>query len=150
MSVHRIRAERAELMTQQDARGVSVGDLVALDARRAGIVKRLDRRARVLEVQPLRQSRATLDKAIRGFSGFTGMDAGAVTTVPQQPAGVAFLIGTLDAVCYTTVRDGKRESYIHRFKKAARPLLASSHDGQQILILGGGYRFTDRGIVDHD
>ena len=57
-------------------------------------------------------------------------------------------VGYLDAVMYETVRDGKTEKYIHRFKKQARPLLCSSYDGTQLLILGGGYDFTDRGIVD--
>lgn len=50
---------------------------------------------------------------------------------------------------YTTVRDGKKERYIHNFKKSARPNLVASHDGAKIALIGGNYRFTDRGIVDN-
>jgi len=66
------------------------------------------------------------------------------------PIDVAFKIGTCDGVLYTTMRDGVKESYIHKFRKKSRPLLVSSHDGKQIMILGGGYSFTERGIVDKD
>jgi hypothetical protein len=61
---------------------------------------------------------------------------------------VAFKIGDCDGILYTTVRDGVTESYIHKFKKKSRPVLASSFDGKQLLILAGGYEFTERGIVD--
>jgi hypothetical protein len=37
---------------------------------------------------------------------------------------------------------------VHRFKKKSRPLLAASHDGTQLYILGGEYAFTDAGIID--
>lgn len=58
------------------------------------------------------------------------------------------IVGYLDGVMYDTVRDGKREKYIHEFANHARPLLATSHDGRSLYILGGGFRFTERGIVD--
>ena len=61
---------------------------------------------------------------------------------------VALLVGHLDGVMYTTVRDGKKEKYIHRFKLKSRPLLITSHDGTQLIILGGEYDFTELGIVD--
>jgi len=62
---------------------------------------------------------------------------------------VALKIGQCDGVLYTTVRDGKTERYIHKFKKSSRPLLAVSFDGRQLIMLGGAYQFTDRGIVDN-
>jgi hypothetical protein len=54
----------------------------------------------------------------------------------------------LDFVGYTTVRDGKRERYIHRFRKKSRPLLAASSDGTSLQILGGEFEFTEAGIED--
>ncbi len=66
--------------------------------------------------------------------------------IPRHDVGV--LIGECDGILYTTVRDGKKESYIHKFKKKARPIFAVSHDGTQLYLLMGAYRFTDRGIVD--
>jgi hypothetical protein len=56
--------------------------------------------------------------------------------------------GELLAVEYETVRDGKTERYRHSFRKESRPLLAARHDGKRIFIVGGRYRFTDRGITD--
>lgn len=150
MKLYSIPADQAELLTQQNSGGVSIHDLVALPNNRCGLVTKLDRKRRLVIARGLNVSRRDVDKATKGFTRFTGMAAGGVATVPAQPSGVAFLIGSLDAVCYTAVRDGKTEKYIHRFKKAARPLLASSHDGQSLLILGGGYRFTERGIVDDE
>lgn len=61
---------------------------------------------------------------------------------------VGLKIGHLDGVLYTTVRDGKTEKYIHKFKRSSRPLLAVSFDGKNLIMLGGAYQFTERGIVD--
>jgi hypothetical protein len=58
------------------------------------------------------------------------------------------VVGKLDGVMYETVRDGRTEKYVHEFANYARPLLATSHDGRSLYILGGGFRFTERGIVD--
>lgn len=143
-----LQAQDVVMVTQQDSRGISVADMVQLPGDKVGIVQAIDAKKRTVKVQPLAASRLDVDNAIKGYSEFTGMEPGAVTTAPAQPQGVAFLVGSLDAVCYTTVRDGVTEKYIHRFRKASRPLLASSHDGKSLLILGGGYRFTERGIVD--
>ncbi len=71
-----------------------------------------------------------------------------MNTVRMRRHDTALLIGDLDGVLYTTVRDGLKESYVHKFRKKSRPQLASSFDGKQLYILGGGYAFTDRGIVD--
>jgi hypothetical protein len=49
---------------------------------------------------------------------------------------------------YVTRRDGKTEHYIHRFGSASRPLFAVTHDGKQLLLLGGDYDFTEKGIED--
>lgn len=89
-----------------------------------------------------------LDQAIRLYREFTGMDPEFVDTVELPVHDTGMIIGQCDGVLYTTVRDGKRESYIHEFKKKARPILAVSSDGSQLYLLMGAYRFTDRGIVD--
>jgi len=91
---------------------------------------------------------AQVTAAIDLFKDFRGDDPEFIDTLKVHWPTVAFVVGYLDHVGYTTIRDGKTESYIHRFKKRSRPLLASSHDGKQLIILGGGYDFTERGIVD--
>ncbi|MCP4924901.1 MAG: hypothetical protein GY916_03040 [Gammaproteobacteria bacterium] len=93
-------------------------------------------------------SRAKIKEAVARYADFTGHQPDALTVVDTPNHDTAFAIGELDGVMYTTVRDGKQESYAHEFKKRSRPLLASSFDGGQLYILSGGYAFTDRGIVD--
>lgn len=83
------------------------------------------------------------------FERFTAHDPMPIAsiTVPPLPKAVA-VIGELDAVEYTTVRAGKVEAYRHDFADGDRALLCVSPDGRQLLIVGGRYKFTARGIVD--
>ena len=67
-----------------------------------------------------------------------------VKSLPKVAVGV----GVCDGILYTTVRDGRTEKYIHKFKAADKPILAVTPDGKQILLLAGNYTFTERGIVD--
>lgn len=91
-------------------------------------------------------SREKINKAVKLFENFTGENPEYIDTVDLPVDSVAMAIGHCDAVMYETVRDGKKEKYIHKFKKGARPVLAVSSDGKQLYILGGNYIFTDRGI----
>lgn len=83
------------------------------------------------------------------YERFTGHDAESIgeIEVPPLPKEVA-VIGECDGVLYTTVRDGKTEKYIHEFAASDKPLLCVSPDGRQLLMVGGRYLFTERGIVD--
>lgn len=53
-------------------------------------------------------------------------------------------VGSLDGLIYTPL--GERRKYIHKFKRNARPVLVVTHDGDQIYILAGEYKFTERGF----
>lgn len=60
------------------------------------------------------------------------------------------VLGELHGVIYETDRyEGKRQKYLHRFKKGSRPLLVTGHDGRGLYIVGGRYTVTDSGIVDN-
>lgn len=81
------------------------------------------------------------------YSSFTGKRPHDITQVrfpPLPKAGLAF--GELMELGYRSFRDGK--PYRHAFTKKAQPLLIASHDGLQIVIFGGRFKFTDRGIED--
>jgi hypothetical protein len=80
------------------------------------------------------------------FTGHTDLKAVKIKAPTMPKAMLA--IGHCDGVLYSTVRDGKAEKYIHRFRKDSRPLLTASPDGKQLFMLGGAYDFTERGIVD--
>ncbi|HJZ10844.1 MAG TPA: hypothetical protein VJ521_01755 [Acidobacteriota bacterium] len=90
-----------------------------------------------------------IDRASNLYSRFTGHTIDTVTNahVPNLPA-VALVIGDVDGLLYTTIRDSKQEKYIHKFKAKDRPLFVVSDDGKQIFLLGGNFDFTEQGIVD--
>ncbi len=92
--------------------------------------------------------RREIEQAAALFEAFTGKRADRMERIPLQPmpkAGLAF--GELLEVGYISFRDGR--PYRHTFRKvSSRPLLVASHDGKQVLMLGGAYAFTDRGIED--
>jgi hypothetical protein len=89
-----------------------------------------------------------INAAIKLFEDFTGDKPEYIDTVKLPIDTVCMAIGHCDGILYTTVREGQTEEYIHKFKKGARPVLAVSSDGKQLYLLGGDYRFTDRGIED--
>lgn len=102
---------------------------------------------RVTRVLPATNPRVR--EAAQRFERFTGHKAESANVVPfPAMPREAFAIGSLVGVIYETVRDGERETYVHRFRKGSRPLLAATFDGTRLVIVGGRYRFTDRGIVD--
>lgn len=82
----------------------------------------------------------------RRFSGHEPESIGKIKVPPMPKVAVA--VGEIDGVLYTTVRDGKTEKYIHKFHSKDKPLFAVSPDGKQLFLIGGNYRFTERGIVD--
>lgn len=92
---------------------------------------------------------ADLKRAARLYEDFTGHEAEIVAKVkkPVYPDAV-LVVGDCDGILYTTVRDGKVERYIHEFRQKSRPLFCVSPDGKTLLLLGGAFQFTDRGIVD--
>ena len=83
------------------------------------------------------------------YERFTGHDPVSLgkVTVPDIPKSLA-CIGVCDGILYSTVRDGRLEKYIHKFKASDAPLFCVSPDGTQIVFVGGEYDFTERGIVD--
>lgn len=77
------------------------------------------------------------------------MDGEIIGTVniPPRPDTLA-VIGEIDGIMYSTIREGKLEKYLHEFKPNSRPLFCVSPDGKTIHLIGGSYDFTARGIVD--
>jgi len=83
------------------------------------------------------------------YREFSGHEPDEVEYVqkPEIP-DVLTVIGELEAVIYSTVRDGENERYIHKFKPSSRAMLCVTPNGDQLVLIGGKYLFTDRGIVD--
>jgi len=92
---------------------------------------------------------ADIARATKLFTSFRGaqpVEVRRVAIPPMPRAGLT--VGELLGIMYRTERDGRVENYVHRFKKSARPILVAAPDGRPLLILGGEYRVTDRGIED--
>lgn len=94
-------------------------------------------------------SRAKLDRAANLFEQFTGHAAEKVREVKHNFPDTCLTVGKCEGILYETVRDGKTEHYIHKFKKSARPVLGASYDGTQLVLIGGDFVFTDAGITDN-
>ena len=97
---------------------------------------------------PSRGTRADVRQARRLFKDFSGHDPQSLQKVRIPHTKAGFVIGDLDGVLYTAIRDGKKEKYIHKFKAKSRPLLVSSSDGLSLHIIGGKYAFLETGIND--
>ena len=98
----------------------------------------------------LRESeRADFERAARLYEDFSGHQAGPLVRIKAKALPrVGIVIGHCDGLLYSTVRDGVKEKYIHKFRAKDRPLFVVSPDGDQLLLIGGEYDFTERGIVD--
>lgn len=89
-----------------------------------------------------------LRQAAELLEEFSGHKPTEVLRVHRRPFRKGLVIGEMDGVLYSTVRDGVAERYIHRFRKSSRPLLAASSDGTQLEIVGGRFQMTEAGIED--
>lgn len=94
------------------------------------------------------ETRADLSAASKRLEEFSGHEASEVLRVKEPHFKKGLVIGPLHGLLYGTVRDGRSENYIHRFRKISRPLLAASSDGKSLRIVGGRFQFTEAGIED--
>ena len=65
-------------------------------------------------------------------------------TLPKS----VWVMGHLEAVEYFTTIDGVATKFRHKFAKGSRPLLCAGNSRNQLLLVGGRFHVTDRGIVD--
>ncbi len=107
---------------------------------------REDERRRTRKNPSLRSEIAQAKKLGLSFSGHRQNKA--VVLRRPSPGRVRVAIGPVSGILYFAKRDGRTEQYLHRFGKKSRPLLATNKDGSRLELLGGAFRFTDRGIED--
>lgn len=86
--------------------------------------------------------------AVRLYRDFREKEPKRLATIDFRVPAAVMVIGYVDEICYTTTHGKKVVSYRHPFQEGSRPLLVASSNGKQLLLLGGRYKFTDRGIVD--
>ncbi len=83
------------------------------------------------------------ERLFRDFHGRNPRD-NEIATVKQTTPEETLEVGELYGVMYKV--KGTKEPYLHRFG-SSRPKLLVSADGKQIYIVGGKYKFTDRGFI---
>lgn len=90
-----------------------------------------------------------MTEAARRLSEFVGREIGEFVEVEANTDyDVGYVLGEIPEVHYIAERDGEVFHFNHEFKETSRPLLIVSYDGKQLMIAGGRYNVTDRGIVD--
>jgi hypothetical protein len=88
-----------------------------------------------------------LEQAKELFEAFAEKPAGRVKVFKVNVPKAGLVFGKLVQIGYISEYDGK--PYRHTFEKAgSRPLLVAAHDGKSVVIVGGRYAFTERGIED--
>lgn len=109
--------------------------------------KRSKRAGTAFKINPSAPPRQVA-QAARRFKSFTGRAPDRVEKIPMDPlpkVGLAF--GELLEIGYLSYRDGL--PYRHSFRPLrSRPLVVSTPDGKRLLLIGGSYSFTERGIVN--
>jgi hypothetical protein len=95
---------------------------------------------------PIREVRA----AVELYESFREKKPKRLDTIHVKIPRVVVHIGYVEVLWYRTTHGKDVQPYEHKFAAGSRPLLCVSSDGKQLLLLGGRYQFTERGIVDKD
>lgn len=108
-----------------------------------------DEKARVNPRRKTARKRKRAAKAVTLYRGFRESEPRDQERwdLPADTVGVK--MGLCVGIIYATTIRGKKEKFIHEFRRDAAPVLAVGEDGTQLYLLGGKYRVTERGIVDH-
>lgn len=87
-------------------------------------------------------------QAVQLFTSFREKKPKRLDVLEIDHPSVVAVIGHIDAIDYTTEHGTKKTLYRHEFAKGSRPLFCVSADGEQLVLIGGRFKFDDRGIVD--
>ena len=93
-------------------------------------------------------SRNSLGDAIALYEDFHDGPASGSEVVEIEFPEMVFQVGTCDGILYTADRGDGPEEFIHEFEGDAKPMLCATPDGKQLLLIGGNFEFTERGIED--
>lgn len=99
-----------------------------------------------------RRKRQSVKKSIRLaarlYRSFREREPDRVASVRIKLPKVAVVMGHLRRIDYDTTHGKREQPYKHFFRGSSRPLLCAGTSDGQLLIVGGRYRVTGRGIVN--
>jgi hypothetical protein len=82
------------------------------------------------------------------YRKFREAEPGRIRKITYDPPKTAFSMGYCEAILYSTTHGGQARMYKHTFAKGSRPILAAGPKKNQLLLIGGRFHVTERGIVD--
>jgi hypothetical protein len=91
-----------------------------------------------------------LSQAVELYESFREAKPRKLARMNVKIPRVVACMGHVEGIDYRTTHGKKVTLYRHKFAAGSRPLLCVSSDGRQLMLLGGLYQWTDRGIVDRD
>lgn len=94
--------------------------------------------------------RKAIGQAVALFESFRERKPQRMGTLRFKVPKAVACMGYVEGVDYRTTHGKKLTLYHHDFAPGSRPLLCVSADGKQLLLVGGRYQWTARGIVDKD
>ena len=103
----------------------------------------------------MRNRRVTpeVQRALRLFKQFRETDPTRIVDhsrfVESLPE-FAIAMGRVDFIGYRTTHAGRMVPYEHHFNPGSKPMLLAGPGRNGLLLIGGRYHVTDRGIVDLD
>jgi hypothetical protein len=87
-------------------------------------------------------------EAIALFRDFREKSPGRIIRLDVDIPTALAVMGRLEFVGYRTTHGRKSVLYTHEFAPGSRPLLCAGSRDNQLFILDGSFRVTERGIVD--
>jgi hypothetical protein len=94
--------------------------------------------------------KSAIRNAVGLYKKFREADPEKVRAVKIDLPTAVMTMGRVSAIEYETTHDGTSQGYRHDFTPGSRPTLAASPRKNGLLLIGGRYHVTDRGIVDLD
>jgi len=89
-------------------------------------------------------------KAIKIYKDFREKNPQTLSVFEVDVPSAVACIGHVESIDYRTTHGKKLALYRHDFSPGSRPLFCVAADGRSLWLLGGRFKFTERGIVDRD
>lgn len=95
-------------------------------------------------------SRGDLTRARRLYKAFREEEPTRARRATVRVPRAAAIMGPCEFIGYVTTHRGELALYIHEFAPGSRPMLAAGARRGELLLVGGRYKVTGRGITDLD
>lgn len=92
--------------------------------------------------------RAAVRRAAKLFRGFRLRGPRSIQAVRVELPEAAIVMGKVRGIAYEMPRGRRHVLYWHEFAKGSEPTLSAGPDRCGLVLIGGNYRVTYRGIVD--